>query len=308
MIGKVAGSSATVVRDVSNASAGRDICTLSPSGSWRFAGEMRVSLAQPERGRIIVADLASGRAGKVTEWAGGGFASGTHAWSPDGTSLTYLVSDPSGLRWHLYQGGTDRVIADLPPIPGRGVSNIQDDLFLEYAPDGRHLALVETFATGGTGEKAPVQVRSADGTLVYSAESGRMGVWASQPSRLYFRSLDGQVTRWDPTAGAALVASGIIWVRPRASRDGTSIAYSSGGPAEIPDFHLFSVRENAVAPGGHSARAESRFIGPGLIWYVAAVPCQCPLTYLPGEPYVYEVSSGSESATRLLSVDDVWQR
>ena len=61
-----------------------------------------------------------------------------------------------------------------------------------FSPDGLYLALVQTFATGGSGESSPLQIRRvADGGLVYSAAAGTMAVWASVPSRLFFRTPPG---------------------------------------------------------------------------------------------------------------------
>ena len=315
VIGTVAGSSATVVRDVSNSAAGRNVCTLTPAGPWRFAGPGAVSLAQQgpnfgDAGRIVVVTLPGGAARVAASWPVGEFASGTHAWSPDGSALTYLVSDPSGMHWHLVASGTDRVIATLPHVPGRGVSPTNDDLFLDFSPDGRFIALVQTFATGGSGESAPVQVRTPAGALVYSAASGTMGVWASQPSRLFFRSSSGHVTRWDSAAGGSVLTGGVGWVRPRSSSSGLWIAYSVPAASGIPDFHLYGVQSASVSPMTRSSRLDPRFITPSLVWYQAAVACSScgMLPYQAGPGYLFDLSSNSESPSVLTSVFDTWPR
>ena len=57
-------------------------------------------------------------------------------------------------------------------MPGRGVSQ-DDDFAVAFSPDGLYLAMVQTFATGGTGDSAPVQVRrTSDGGLVWRFNTG----------------------------------------------------------------------------------------------------------------------------------------
>ena len=73
---------------------------------------------------------------------------------------------------------------------------------------------------------APDQVRKAsDGSLVYSTSSMTMDVWASIPSRLFFRDAAGSVKRWDATAGLSTMLS-LHWIRPKASPDGRWIGYT----------------------------------------------------------------------------------
>ena len=46
-----------------------------------------------------------------------------------------------------------------------------------------------------------------------------MAVWASLPSRLFFRGAAGSLKRWDASTGVASMAS-VHWIRPHQSPDG----------------------------------------------------------------------------------------
>src|SRR5207237_1367855 len=129
----------------------------------------------------------------------------------------------------------------LPAVPGRGVKPYEDDSFLGFSPDGLYIALFQTFHVGGTGEAAPDQVRRAsDGTLAHSTSGMTMAVWASVPSRLFFRDATGNLHRWDPSTGLSSMTS-LRWIRPRSSPDGRWIAYTFRTTSGIGGIGFYSV-------------------------------------------------------------------
>src|SRR5207247_41012 len=130
--------------------------------------------------------------------------------------------------------------------PGRGISPDEDDSFLSFSPDGQYIAYFQTFHTGGSGATAPDQVRRAsDGSLVYSTSGVTMAVWASLPSRLFFRDGPGNVRRWDASAGATSMTS-LHWVRPHQSPDGRWIAYVYRVAGGLGAIGFYSVQANSV--------------------------------------------------------------
>src|SRR5207237_7938520 len=95
--------------------------------------------------------------------------------------------------WHLKSAAGDHVLTALPRVPARG-GNPDEDVFLSFSTDGQYIGLVQTFQTGGSESTAADQVRRAsDGSLAYSTSDVTMGVWASQPSRLFYRDSLGAV-------------------------------------------------------------------------------------------------------------------
>ncbi len=195
-IGMVVGDPTVVVRDIQDPANAKNVCSFSSNViSPQFVSASQVAYSTPDH-QIMSAPLGGGAA---TTWASSGSAplSGQFAFSPDGRSMSYL----DGNAWHLVGPSGDRVMTTLPPIPSRGINPDEDDSFLGFSPDGQYVALFQTFHTGGTGATAPDQIRRAtDGGLVYSTTGMTMAVWASVPSRLFFRDSSGPCTGGIPAA------------------------------------------------------------------------------------------------------------
>ncbi|HEY8680187.1 MAG TPA: hypothetical protein VIN01_03965 [Candidatus Dormibacteraeota bacterium] len=315
VLATLAGSATVVLRDISNLASPRTICTFAGSLSPHFATASVVGYTQQGAdlgapGKIVRLDLASGTATDVASWARGGFGSGLFDWSPDGRSLTYIAGSATATAWHLVAGGRDQVLASLPPVPGRGVSQ-DDDFAVAFSPDGLYLAMVQTFATGGTGDSAPVQVRrTSDGGLVYSATSGTWGAWASVPSRLFFRDAVGVVSRWDPGSGVSVMQSSLKWTHPHASPDGRWIAYTIYDGSGHPHVALYSVQGNSLGPAPIGLRSNAQFLNNTLVWYQEEAACDCGLTQSQptGHTFIYDIGASGESVSRITGLFDAWPR
>jgi Tol biopolymer transport system component len=306
VIGTVVGDPTIVVRDIQDPAHARNLCTFDSSVlAPQFVTGSRVAYETADN-QIIEADLAGGETTLVATYSSG-FDSGQYTFSADGKSLSYLDTD----GWHLVSASGNRILATLPSAPGRGVSANQDDSFLAFSPDGQYIAYFQTFHVGGTGAKAPDQIRKAnDGSLVYSASGMTMAVWASVPSRLFFRDQAGTVKRWDPTSGVASMST-IIWVRPRASPDGRWIAYTFPATGGVGAVGFYSVQANGVQHTLPPGRSGARFLTNDLVWYAGERACS---TCFGGQPqatgvtYIYSIAGASEVTSRLASVSDVWPR
>jgi Tol biopolymer transport system component len=306
VIGTVVGDPTIVVRDIQDPAHARNLCTFDSSVlSPQFVTGSRVAYETADN-QIIEADLAGGGTTLVATYSSG-FDSGQYAFSADGKSLSYLDTD----GWHLVSPAGHRVLATLPAAPGRGVSANQDDSLLAFSPDGQYIAYFQTFHVGGTGATAPDQIRKlSDGSLVYSTSGVTMAVWASVPSRLFFRDPAGAVKRWDPSSGVASMST-INWVRPRASPDGRWIAYTFPATGGVGAVGFYSVQANGVQHTLPPGRSGARFLTNDLVWYVGERACA---TCFGGQPqttgvtYIYSIAGASEVTSRLASVSDVWPR
>ncbi len=304
-IGMVVGDPTVVVRDIQDPANAKNLCSFSANVvSPGFVNATTVSYATSDH-QIVSAPLTGGSAAVWASYTPG-FGSGQFAFSPDGRAMSYL----DGNAWHLVNASGNRVLTTLPAVPGRGVDPDQDDSFLGFSPDGQYLALFQTFHTGGSGATAPDQIRKAgDGSLVYSTSGMRMAVWASVPSRLFFRDASGNVHRWDPTAGLSSMTS-IQWIRPRSSPDGRWIAYTFRTPSGAGGVGFYSVQSNSVANTSPPGRSGQVFLSNDLVWYAGEKPCtaNCGLQQVTptGVTYIYSIAGASEITSRLATVYDAW--
>jgi hypothetical protein len=304
VIGAVSGDPTVVVRDIQDPSNAKNVCRFDPAAmSPQFISATTVAY-ETASNELIRADLTTGTTALIATF-GGGLGSGQYSVSPDGKSITYL----DGNAWHLVTPSGNKVLTTLPAVPGRGVNPDEDDIFLSYSPDGLYIALVQTFHTGGTGATAPDQVRKAsDGSLVYSTSGMTMGVWASVPSRLFFRDAGGTVHRWDPSTGLSAMLP-LHWIGPKASPDGRWIAYTFRTSSGLGGVGFYSVQSNNQSNTTPPGRSGVRFLTNDLVWYIGERACSTCFGGAPtptGVTYIYDIAGTSEVVSRLSAVDDAW--
>ena len=303
VIGTVVGDPTVVVRDIQDPAHARNLCTFDGAASApQFVSGTTVAY-ETGANEIVKADLASGTASVLATYTSA-FDSGQYAFSPDGKSLTYLDSN----AWHLAGPAGNRVLTTLPAAPGRGVSPASDDSYLRFSPDGLYIAYFQTFHTGGTGETAPDQIRRAgDGALVYSTSGATMAVWASVPSRLFFRA-GPSIKRWDASSGLSTMTN-LTWIRPSASPDGRWIAYTFVASSGVGGVGFYSVQANSVSNTTPPGRSGVHFLSNDLVWYVGEKACPTCFGAQPsptGVTYIYSIAGTSEVTSRLATVFDAW--
>jgi hypothetical protein len=304
VIGTISGDPTIVVRDIQDPANARTLCKFDAGASNpQFVSATLVSYTTANN-QIVRADLAGGNTAVLATF-GAGFGSGLYSVSPDGRSITYI----DGNAWHLVTPSGNKVLTTLAPVPGRGVNPDEDDNFLGFSPDGQYFALVQTFRGGGTGAAAPDQVRKAsDGSLVYSTTGMTMGVWASVPSRLFFRDAGGTVHRWDSGTGPSSMLP-LRWIRPKSSPDGRWVAYTIRTTSGLGAVGFYSVQSNSVSITTPAGRSGARFLTNDLVWYAAERACS---TCLGGQPtptgvtYIYSIAGAAEVVSRLSGVYDAW--
>lgn len=304
VIGTVAGDATVVVRDIQDPANARNLCHFdSGANSPQFVSASQV-VYETGSDQIVRADLAGGPTAVVATYAAG-FGSGQYSVSPDGRSVTYL----DGNAWHLVTPSGNRVLTTLPAVPGRGVNPDEDSSFLRFSPDGQYIALVQTFHTGGSGATAPDQIRrAADGSLVYSTSGMTMAVWASVPSRLFFRDAAGGVRRWDPSSGLSSMLS-LHWIGPASSPDGRWIAYTFRTSGGLGGVGFYSVQGNSVSNTTPPGRSDVWFLTNDLVWYQGERACSTCFGGMPtstGVTYIYDIAGASEVTSRLSGVLDAW--
>lgn len=307
VIGMVVGDPTVVVRDIQDPANAKTLCSFDSNVlSPQFVNGSTVAYVTTD-GQLVEAPLAGGPTTVVATFSGPATSSGPYAVSPDGKSVSYV----DGNTWRLVGPAGNRLLATLGPVPGRGVNPDEDDNFLGFSPDGQYVAYFSTIHTGSTGPTAPDQVRKvSDGSLVYSTSGVTMAVWASVPSRLFFRDATGNVHRWDPSAGLSSMTS-LHWIRPRSSPDGRWIAYTFRTSSGVDGVGFYSVQSNAQQNTTPPGRSGVVFLNNDLVWYFGEKPCStCGIatTTPTGVTYIYSIASASEVTSRLANVYDAWPR
>ena len=306
-------STTDVIADVTNPASPVTLCTLSGgNGSWQFIDRGHLSYlayAGSDFGAatgIFELTIATNTTSAIEQQASAGFASGTHRWSSDGNNLTYILSDSSGVQWHLLNSSGDRLLASFGPIPGRGGS-FDDDIYVGFSQDGTMVGLASTFFGETTSKFAStVQVRRLDGTLVYSTTPGTMGTW--QAASFYFRQDDG--VHVVNGGSVSLAISAVKWLRPSTSPNGEDVAFTTFDSAGLPHASTYghSGRSGGEIPG---IRAWATWINATTLWYEEERACtpsdNCTFTSFltTGNHFLKNNGTVGETSTAISLVESI---
>jgi Tol biopolymer transport system component len=196
------------------------------------------------------------------------------AWSPDGSSLAYILHTDTGSAsanqlWLKTGDAAPRAISPLIPLVAR-YGSVDDETIVRFSYDSKYLLMVDTLVAGpapASPDQAIVQVHSVpDGRTVFvppsalqasGNESGpyvTMAVWGSSTDRLYYRDQAG-VHSWNTDGTLTVMFAGLAWYGPSVSPNDRLIAYylPDGGSAihiEVRDLISNTVR---AVPGWFSA-------------------------------------------------------
>ncbi len=251
-------------------------------------------------------NAATGATSLVRSWAYTGFAATVYAWSPDGSHLAYINSDTTGMTWHMLSASGDRVLANLGTVPPRGVSGDNDDVMTGFSADGQYVAIEQTFA--GT---IHIQVNHvSDSTVAYSRNDGTMAAWAGTGAKLYFRIGSG-VQAWDPS-GVTTVVSGLAWIHPHASPDGSRMAFSVLNAQQNHIGEVLDLTTGATHSLSPEPRIGAAFLNASLIWYAGETPCTTASPCGLGGPplssttYIWDLGSDVETGSLDTAYYDEW--
>ncbi len=313
------GAPNSVLADVTNAKAPKTLCGIT-GGNFQpiLVTQTMISWSATQGNPntagtsvIAVLDLFTGTSTVAASWSGGGFMDGLHAWSPDRGFLAYVASDSSSVTLHLLSGGGDRVVATMGPVPGRGFNPSEDDSYLAFSPDGAYFALVQTFTS--TGDQLQVR-RTIDGSLAFSLARGTMASWGSTGSRLFYRMPSSSLIQvWDSTSGVAQAFSQqLSWIRPRADAGDDNLAFTVRDSSGTPHVWLYGHggRSGAQVP---NVRSSPAWLNSTTFFYVEEAPCSpnCgigPAWQPDGKTFTYDISSQTETASKIAQVYGAWPR
>lgn len=313
------GGSGIVVRDITDVAQPVSRCAISGGGYLRFINATHISYIVMSSsdlgasGALYLVDLQTQTTSLVRSWAYGGYLSWVYAWSPDGSALTYLNSDTTGVTWHLLSAAGDRTLSTLGAVAARDVNRDNDDGMVGFSADGKYVAVAETFTNKPVGPAPPFQVvRVADGKLMYSRTDGTMAAWSASTARLYFRTASG-VQYWDPSGQIGTAAAGLTWIHPSPSADGNHIAYTA---LDAQGNHKAAVIDVGQAGGATiqlstEPRVGASFLTSELVWdagetiCTTVTPCGLGGPPLTGVTYISDLA-GVESESKIHDFYDSW--
>jgi len=244
------------------------------------------------------------------------------AWSRDGGTLLYVTPAPgeggfSSLDLHELRGGVDRVIGSMPPMGVGGCESspcpgpFQDpgdkwDFRLSYSSDEAFISVVYS------GIGSFLRVWSSAGKLLGRSDNQgtNMSVWSG--ANLYFQGSNG-VEMWH-NGKISTFLPGVAWIRPKASPAGGQILFETRDAKRA--THIFTVdTATRTVTQLASGRSEPAYLTSQVIWYQAEPACvltgKCDAGFpgiATGITYVYDLPTGTESASVITSVIDEWPR
>jgi hypothetical protein len=136
-----------------------------------------------------------------------------------------------------------------------------------------------------------------------SSGGPRMAVWSPVSDRLYYER-QGSLWTWTPSAGAAQLKSGLRWIDPTISPDGTRIAYAVRGANGLSIVHVMDAASGADR-GTVSTDARKRpfFLTNDLIWLKGD---EKGCTVNVRSPFVYDLRDQTETQSSLDQVSATW--
>jgi dipeptidyl aminopeptidase/acylaminoacyl peptidase len=135
-----------------------------------------------------------------------------------------------------------------------------------------------------------------------------MSVWSG--ASLYFVDGNG-VEVWRDGVTTTFL-SGVRWIRPKGSPDGSQIVYAASDSARTTHVYVVNTATKSIREI-KKLRREPVFLTSRYIWYegeracVAADLCDSSLPVTPnGISYLYDLQDGTESGSIITQVYDVW--
>jgi hypothetical protein len=328
VLGRLSGSTHWLVRDVTDIANPVTVASLGDRWQWankgsaldaRLVDASTVAWLDLSTQGSLVESAANGSGLKTLVAGKDGNSIVSFAWSPVTNQWTYLVNTPSALEWHLVSGASDHLLASLPYIPAHGGRPRLEPLMVAFSADGKLVAMTDYVSAevGGSGDRAKMQIRSSDGSLLASSADRVLSrapisdlLWVG--SSLFFRDSDG-IEMWDGT-GVCSALPGVQWVRPKLSPNGKLVAFHVEEDNQLSHVFVFDLITGKVKQISPAGAAEAWFLGPSYVWFLEQRLCapneSCGVSSarFTGKAYIIGLASGTASESRITRIADTWPR
>ena len=330
VLGRLAGSTSWVVRDVTDIAIPVTVGSLGDRWPWAdksLGGALDAHLASPSSlvwtdvtaPSNLVDSAADGSGMKTLVSGASGNAIVSFAWSPANGDWTYLVNTPTALEWHLVSAGADRLLATTAHIPAVGGTPRITPIMVTFSGDRRFLAMTNYIFAGnsGSGDTAKFQIRKSDGgliatgaTIVPNSSVVSDLLWVG--SSLYFRD-DNGIEVWSE-AGACSALPAVQWIRPKLSPDGKQIVFYTQDSNGLEHVFLYDLSTKSVKQVSPAGGAEAWFLGSRYVWFLeqrlcgATESCGVSSATFTGKAYIVDLQTGISSQSRIVRIADTWPR
>lgn len=316
--------------DIRDPARPRTICTLTGARAPKFASSAEISYVTVSnyspstsftdfKSSIVRQSIEATAGQTIVNYTGG---INTHAWSPDGNTLVYLVSNVAGGNQYDELVFKDLVGQPLNtvsrmPAPGRGCCTYEDVQYLQFSADGFYVVLVDGFVAAndsGSPDTSHLQVRQsmADSQtwVPPSPTTSTAAAWSRKGAVMYFRDRAG-VSKWDAASAqpATLVYPGLHWYDPSVSPDGRSVAYTMRDAQDVPQVEIRDLLSGTARSVPRKPRSHPLYVDANTLWYQGEGGCTgpTPVRSCPdGRFFSYNLTTQQETLLPFVTVYDTW--
>jgi hypothetical protein len=224
----------------------------------------------------------------------------TMAWS--------RYDERGGRELHVADAAGDHLLFRFPNPDGRCGSTL-DSNRAAFSRSGAYLYFLDqSFPEWNTlvivgGHKVLFAVEPpADGWA--AGKIPLMAVWSPVGDTLYYRQ-GSNVYEWTPAGGRRRVLDGVPWLYPSISPDGRNLVYAIENSDGNHDLYLAPTSDLGNATRIATNRTTPVFLNDRQLWYRSEMG-GCGGGSEAPRPLVYNIRSGDESPSIIVSVDTIW--
>jgi hypothetical protein len=224
----------------------------------------------------------------------------TMAWS--------RYDDEGGRELHVADAGGDHLVFRFPSLDGRCGTPFDSNI-AAFSRSGDYLyVLDQSFPQWNTlvvvgGHEVLFSVEPpADGWG--AGDFPLMALWSPVSDTLYYRK-GSNVYEWTPEGGRRRVLAGVPWLYPTMTPDGRHLVYAIETADGNHDIYLATMPDLEGATRIARNRNHPVFLNNRQLWYRSETGGGCAGGETP-RPLVYNIRSGDEAASVIVSVEGIW--
>lgn len=231
--------------------------------------------------------------------------------APDLLSMAWSrYDDDGGRELHVADATGDHLVYRFPSLDGR-CGSPYDSNIAAYSRSGDYLYVLDqshpqwnTLVVVGGHEVLFSVEPPADGWEGWEAGGfPLMALWSPVSDTLYYRH-GSNVYEWTPDDGRTRVLAGVPWLYPTMTPDGRHLVYAIETADGTHDLYLATMPDLEGATRIATNRNHPVFLNNRQLWYRSEAGGGCVGSET--RPLVYNIRSGDESPSVIVSVESIW--